>query len=264
MYSHNHDNSGNVFDNGNKRDDISIKGHTLFTWQTPASPHLASRLENRPVSDDEVLSSLRKCWNEITIAADEEEEGKKTSTTIIETAGGVLSPSSSSPLNHHANRSSSLSESRSSLSNSIPNSIWSTQADLYSSLQIPVVFVGDPKLGGISVTLASLEALWSRGYRVDAVVFIEAAKSKSENVGQADISFGKGNAEALREYVAMHSLRSGKELIAEDSIVCLPELPPMPIPLKEWYESNERSFLALHDLLWKRWNNRPFRHSLIS
>mmetsp|Transcript_26017 Transcript_26017/g.52541 ORF Transcript_26017/g.52541 Transcript_26017/m.52541 type:complete len:400 (-) Transcript_26017:210-1409(-) len=264
VYSHNTNNSEKVFvaeNNNGKPGDGLMKGHTLFTWQTPASPHLASRLENYPVSDDEVLSSLRKCWNQIVIDA---EEGEKKSTTIIETAGGVLSPSSSSPLNHQTNRSLSSSGSRSGMPNSTPKWKWSTQADLYSSLQLPVVFVGDPKLGGISVTLASLEALWSRGYHVDAVVFIEAAKTNSENDREGDIHFGEGNTEALREYIAMKSLRTGKKLIAQDSIVCLPELPPMPIPLNEWYESNEGSFLALHDLLWKRWNSRLIRQPSIS
>lgn len=264
VYSHNTNNSEKVFNaegNDGKPGYGLIKGHTLFTWQTPASPHLASRLENYPVSDDEVLSSLRKCLDQIVIDA---EEGKKKSTTIIETAGGVLSPSSSSPLNHQTNHSLSSSGSRSGTPNSTPNWKWSTQADLYSSLQLPVVFVGDPKLGGISVTLASLEALWSRGYHVDAVVFIDAAKTNYENDGGHNINFGEGNAEALREYVAMQSLRTGKELIAQDSIVCLPKLPPMPIPLREWYESNEGSFLELHDLLWKRWNGRLLRQPSIS
>ena len=50
-----------------------------------------------------------------------------------------------------------------------------------------MVFVGDGKLGGIGVTLASLEALWSRGYRIDAVVFIEpgGANGDGGGVGEA-------------------------------------------------------------------------------
>ena len=32
---------------------------TLFRWETPASPHLASRWEDIPVSDEEVLASLQ-------------------------------------------------------------------------------------------------------------------------------------------------------------------------------------------------------------
>ncbi|EED95608.1 hypothetical protein THAPSDRAFT_260757, partial [Thalassiosira pseudonana CCMP1335] len=119
---------------------------TLFSWETPASPHLASRWENLPVSDEQVVSALTSSLNDITVGTDVE---RGMATTIVETAGGALSPSKGAA--HWG---------------------WSTQADLYSPLKLPVVFVGDGKLGGISVTLSSLEALWNRGYQVDAVVFI--------------------------------------------------------------------------------------------
>ncbi len=215
-----------------------IRCRTLFSWKTPASPHLVSRWENAPVSDEEVVSKL-------SAVIDNKNNLEETAsiTTIIESAGGVLSPSSSSPLNK---------------TTTADHWGWSTQADLYAPLHIPVVFVGDGKLGGISVTLSSLEALWTRGYRIDAVVFIEG-ESGGDSDEYDSIQFGKGNAEALREYLTMrHQIEPNKEvyddlLRDEDAIVCLPSLPPMPTPLDEWYRSNEGSFLRLHQLLDKKW-----------
>ncbi|KAL3766260.1 hypothetical protein ACHAW5_008206 [Stephanodiscus triporus] len=218
---------------------------TLFSWNTLASPHLASHLEGLPVSDAEVLASLRSSLDRVeerdgggttttTAAAAAMAEGS--SVTIIESAGGALSPSSSSPLNE---RSGALGDGRWG---------WSTQADLYSSLELPVVFVGDGKLGGIGVTLASLEALWSRGYRVDAVVFVEG----EDGSGGDGIRFGRGNAEALREYVMMYRDTS---CLDGDAIMCLPPLPPMPIALTAWYGSNREEFLKLHHLLCRRWRD---------
>jgi len=218
---------------------LHIACQTLYSWDTPASPHLASRLEDLPVSNDEVLASLRLTLARIDDNDDTEGEGNNISiVTIIETAGGALSPSSSSPLNENSD---TLGDG---------NWGWTTQADLYASLDIPAVFVGDGKLGGIGVTLASLEALWSRGYRIDAVVFVESG------VAGGDIQFGRSNADALREYVSMNKHHGdSSSILDEDSIICLPPLPHMPLPLSDWYESNQGKFMKLHHLLCKRWKN---------
>jgi len=223
-----------------------IRCQTLFSWKTPASPHLVSRWENAPVSDEEVVSKLSAVLRDIDNTKNNDADNNLETAsvaTIIESAGGVLSPSSSSPFNK---------------TTTADHWGWSTQADLYAPLRIPVVFVGDGKLGGISVTLSSLEALWTRGYRIDAVVFIEG-ESDADNNEYDSIQFGKGNAEALREYMSMrHQIDPSKEVYDEllrddNAIVCLPPLPPMPIPLDEWYRSNEGSFLRLHQLLDKKW-----------
>ena len=227
---------------GRRMNDVHCR--TLFSWKTPASPHLVSRWENAPVCDEEVVSKLAAVLRDIeNTKNDDTDNNLETAsiTTIIESAGGVLSPSSSSPLNR---------------TTTAEHWGWSTQADLYAPLRIPVVFVGDGKLGGISVTLSSLEALWARGYRIDAVVFIEG-QSVGDETGS--IEFGKGNAEALREYMSMrHQIEPSKKvyddlLKDDDAIVCMPTLPPMPIPLDEWYRSNEGSFMRLHQLLDKKW-----------
>ena len=63
-------------------------------------------------------------------------------TAFVETAGGVLSPSPSG----------------------------STQADLYRPFRLPVLLVGDRRLGGIGTSISAFESLHIRGYDVDAIV----------------------------------------------------------------------------------------------
>lgn len=64
---------------------------------------------------------------------------------FIETAGGVQSPAPSG----------------------------TTQADLYMPLRVPVVLVGDSRLGGISQTISAFESLRMRGYDVEAVMMFK-------------------------------------------------------------------------------------------
>lgn len=220
----------------------SINCQTLFSWKTPASPHLASRLENLPISDTEVISSLQSCLRKIDdsiTGVGIEDKDDLRSVTIIETAGGVLSPASSSPLNKFT-----LGDSWG----------WSTQADLYAPMNIPVVFVGDGKLGGISVSLSSLEALWSRGYRVDALVFIEDVDRES------NIKFGRENATAMLEHISKPStFQLSKTRPEHFKLVHLPPIPKMhAIPLHNWYERTEEDFLNLHDFLCRRWADTVF------
>lgn len=64
------------------------------------------------------------------------------SLSIVETAGGVCSPMPSGSL----------------------------QCDAYRILRLPIIFIGDGRLGGISTTLSSLESLESRGYDIDIIL----------------------------------------------------------------------------------------------
>lgn len=107
---------------------------TLFKWETPASPHYASRIENKPVSDQQVLTAVNDCLGNL-----------RGNFHWIETAGGVLSPSSASPDNcqtHHAKGKDS-------------SWGWVTQADLYRPFigMSSVVLIGDGRLGGIRYVL---------------------------------------------------------------------------------------------------------------
>ncbi|OAA63123.1 onanonoxo-7-onima-8-eninoihtemlysoneda [Cordyceps fumosorosea ARSEF 2679] len=57
-----------------------------------------------------------------------------------------------------------------------PGPSGTTQADLYTPLRAPVVLVGDAKLGGISQTIASFEALRIRGYDVQSIMLFQDKK----------------------------------------------------------------------------------------
>jgi dethiobiotin synthetase/adenosylmethionine--8-amino-7-oxononanoate aminotransferase len=165
---------------------------TLFDWETPASPHVASRVEDKPVSDEQVLGALNACLDEKLTNS----SPTNTNTTIwIETAGGVLSPSSSSPdnrLSYHACDDKEWG--------------WVTQGDLYQPLMEKgsVILVGDGRLGGISATLSSLESLLLRGYDVVGIVLLES---------------GYNNQRAIQEYASryVHNRCGGGELLPQGS-----------------------------------------------
>ncbi|KAM0512913.1 hypothetical protein ACHAPE_008416 [Trichoderma viride] len=81
---------------------------------------------------------------------------------FVETAGGVHSPGPSG----------------------------TTQADMYAPLRLPVVLVGDSRLGGISQTISAFESLRMRGYDVESVVLFKEDKYQ--------------NFDYLSEYFAEH------------------------------------------------------------
>lgn len=51
-----------------------------------------------------------------------------------------------------------------------------TQADVYIPLRIPVVLIGDSRLGGISQTISAFESLHMRGYDVESVLLFKDTK----------------------------------------------------------------------------------------
>ena len=85
-----------------------------------------------------------------------------TGIAIVETAGGVLSPGPSG----------------------------TPQADLFRPMRLPVVLVGDHKLGGIGSTISAAESLIMRGYDIDAVVCFDD-RSKYDNAAYLTNYFGK-------------------------------------------------------------------------
>jgi dethiobiotin synthetase/adenosylmethionine--8-amino-7-oxononanoate aminotransferase len=194
---------------------------TLFKFDAPASPHLASRQEDSPVSDKQVLDAL---FSEL--------GASKAEVTWIETAGGVLSPGPSSPSNQNAYHAMNA-----------PRWGWVPQANLYQPLigQVQVVLIGDGRLGGISATLSAIESLLVRGYDISAVVIVD----------------GDVTAEALQEYVSRtFSLRSGSGEAVQPRVVSLPRLPPLPDPLDSWFEANHGSFLDLENYLHEAWGGQ--------
>ncbi|KAI1797454.1 onanonoxo-7-onima-8-eninoihtemlysoneda [Ganoderma leucocontextum] len=120
-----------------------VRSKCLFRFDDPVSPHLAARRANesgrveRVVPTDDafvnaVASHVRSCAEKVTAY----------SHMYVETAGGVHSPTLSG----------------------------TTQLDSYRPLFFPTILVGDSRLGGISSTIASYEALLLRGYIVDAIL----------------------------------------------------------------------------------------------
>ena len=244
-FINNYVNNNNISSSSTSLDsDNYFKGHTLHYWDMPASPHLASRLANKPASDEEVISSIQMKLNGI------HEQNPHGSTIWIETAGGVLSPASASPYNtrprHASGKKISL----------ITESSWgwSTQGDLYQPFHLPVILVGDGRLGGISATLSAMESLLIRGYDIHAIALIEDS---------ADLSGHGSNLPALQEYASRcMALRSGsgRALLSnvEKSIVSFPAVPSdMNIPLNEWFESQNvvQGSLELKDFLRTEWEN---------
>lgn len=206
-----------------------LTAQTLFSWDTPASPHTACTLENKPVSDAQILSAL-------TDALLHQQQQYEDLTSYIETAGGALSPASASPENcspRHA-----LTENQWG---------WIPQADLYQELSgvAPVVLVGDGRLGGISATLAALEVVVARGYDVAALVLLEN---------------GYDNVSAIRALSQRRALPfrsgTGERLfpVPSQSIISLPPIPEDPeVPLFEWYEATSQQFSEL-DAYLQNWH----------
>ncbi|WEW58247.1 hypothetical protein PRK78_003715 [Emydomyces testavorans] len=113
-----------------------ISTKCLYQFDEPVSPHLAARQKLCP-HDGEILEAVSKTLNNWA------REGP--CIVLVETAGGVLSPG--------------------------PNG--SLQADLYRPLRLPVVLVGDSRLGGVSASISAYESLAIRGYDVEGVVLFE-------------------------------------------------------------------------------------------
>ena len=211
------------------KDRGQLTAQTLFSWDTPASPHTACTLENKPISDVQILSAL-------TDALRHHQQQHDHLTSYIETAGGALSPASASPENcspRHA-----LTENQWG---------WLPQADLYQDLSgvAPVVLVGDGRLGGISATLAALEVVVARGYDVAALVLLEN---------------GYDNVSAIRALSQRRALPfrsgTGERLfpIPSQSIISLPPIPKDPeVPLFDWYESTSQQFSEL-DAYLQNWH----------
>ncbi|KAK5100703.1 hypothetical protein LTR70_001396 [Exophiala xenobiotica] len=148
----------------------------LKQYSKPLSPHLAakidepnhqlnSRVGKLNAADRSLLQNVKD-----NLDAHQKDGGKY---ALLETAGGVLSPGPSG----------------------------SVQADLYRPLRLPVVLVGDAKLGGIATTISAFESLHLRGYDVQSILLFDLPQW--------------GNAEYLRDYFSHHEIAT----------VCLPPPP---------------------------------------
>ncbi|CAM9611581.1 unnamed protein product [Chrysoparadoxa australica] len=174
---------------------------TLHHYSSPVSPHLAAERAGvaSSVSDDALLEGLVQAVEGSMPSYSRSTNQQGVTLTVVETAGAPLSPGPSGTL----------------------------QADLYRPLRLPVVMVGDGKLGGIGVTLSAIESLRVRGYDVAAVALI----------GGNDL----GNAEAIRGQIKSLGV----------PVVQLPPLPSPEISLDGWFEDQAGVFKGMLDDLMK-------------
>ncbi|CAM9543659.1 unnamed protein product, partial [Ectocarpus fasciculatus] len=146
---------------------------TLFDYTDPVSPHLAAERDGgRIASDTEIVEAIVDEVKAILSSdggsgggggghsggVDDKAEGDAGSPAtrrpssssslgrlvLVEAAGGVLSPAPSGSL----------------------------QADTFRPMRLPVLLVGDGKLGGIGATLSALESLRTRGYSVLGIALL--------------------------------------------------------------------------------------------
>nr|KMM65182.1 adenosylmethionine-8-amino-7-oxononanoate aminotransferase [Coccidioides posadasii RMSCC 3488] len=129
-----------------------ISTKCLYQFDEPVSPHLAAQLKSCP-QDGEILEAISRTLNNWA------QQGP--GIALVETAGGVLSPG--------------------------PNG--SLQADLYRPLRLPVVLIGDSRLGGVSASISAYESLSIRGYDVEGVILFE--DKYYQNHGYLRDFFGK-------------------------------------------------------------------------
>lgn len=126
----------------NPSDLVSTK--TIFSLSNPVSPHRAifENTNDNPdqcILDEKMLSIL-----------EEELKNNDSQFILIEGAGGVASPTIQGQL----------------------------QCDVYRSLRLPIIFVADSKLGGISCTISSIALLETKGYEIACVLLFDG---KDEN-----------------------------------------------------------------------------------
>lgn len=133
----------------------ACRASTIFDYTDPVSPHLAAARDGAVAPDDDIVEAVVK---EIKVAlsgssGDGHEhggEGRSGNLVLVESAGGVLSPAPSGSL----------------------------QADAFRPIRLPVLLVGDGRLGGIGATLSALESLRTRGYSVLGVALITQGMQK--------------------------------------------------------------------------------------
>ncbi|GBG27416.1 Bifunctional dethiobiotin synthetase/7,8-diamino-pelargonic acid aminotransferase, mitochondrial [Hondaea fermentalgiana] len=176
-----------------------LRSATLYSWGPAVSAHVAAEagpaitaegVEDGVPSDHDVCARISAYLD---AHADAE-------LSFVETAGGVLSPGPARTM----------------------------QADMYAGLKLPVMLVGDGRLGGISSTICAVESLRQRGYEIPALAILE------------DPDEGYGNTEYL-QYKLGDSMR----------IFGFGALPPEPEPLDEWHAEAQPQFEAIVEHLMK-------------
>lgn len=147
----------------------------LFDYTDPVSPHLAAARDGAITPDTDIVEAVVKSVKEALRGGGggggggngdgERGVGNSGNLVLVEAAGGVLSPAPSGSL----------------------------QADAFRPMRLPVLLVGDGKLGGIGATLSALESLRTRGYSVLGIALIAQGEgSSAEAVDEGEVETGAG------------------------------------------------------------------------
>jgi len=126
----------------------------IFSY--PASPHLATRLDNREINFQKIENATQTLAERFEIV-------------LLEGAGGLMVPLTTSLLT----------------------------IDYVAQHQFPVILVTSGRLGSINHTLLSLEALKSRGLKLQALVYNLKDESKDPLISQDTSNY-------LKNYLATH------------------------------------------------------------
>lgn len=150
----------------------------IITLQNAVSPHRALSTPNQNISDCYLIEQIELHLQESTFDM-----------TLIEGCGGVASPSAEG----------------------------TPQCDVYRSLNLPVIFVADSRLGGISTSLSSLEMLGARGFDVACTLIFTGTHE---------------NAEYVQKQIPAMPVFKFSDLPSEG-------------PLETWYQENAKGFDAV-------------------
>lgn len=155
----------------------NVRASTIYSWKMAASPHRAAAFEDITYDEQDLLSIVERTLIEAQ---------KDCVVSLIETAGGAASPDPK----------------------------LKPQAELLRCLSLPAILVGDPKLGGISTTVATYYYLRGLGFEVAHVVYIadelENADAVANILRRSVIRFS-----ACRDFgswVSVNSLQLGEFL----------------------------------------------------
>ena len=120
---------------------------TIFSMSNPVSPHRAI-IQDKYHEESEMKEHFLD--DEMISIIEEEITTNEAQFVLIEGSGGVASPTLQGQL----------------------------QCDVFRELRLPVVFIADSKLGGISCTISSIALIESRGFDIACILMFDG---KDEN-----------------------------------------------------------------------------------
>jgi dethiobiotin synthetase len=115
------------------------------TFKTPASPLLASQIENKKINLDEIVEKIR-------------EISKNYDLFFVETAGGIYSP----------------------ITETGATGASETNADFAKKLGFPVIICIPNRVGAISLSVMTVKSVIAEGLKIEGAVFSQTIKPQNE------------------------------------------------------------------------------------